>query len=240
MTGSASSSGSYSAGTLTWNVGTLSAAGSGSVTFQATVNAGVASGTLIANSASLTCPAAPLAATATAAITVLTPVLTLSNTTDQAYYAPGAVLTCTLHYGDTLANATNVSLSDALPANLTYVTGSASNSGSYSGGMLTWSLGNLTAGAGGTVTFQATVNAGLPTGTPITNTAGIACTEAPTAVSSTATITVTAPALSLTLTPTSRAMRPAPSSPARCITVMRCSVPAMSRSPMSSPPTSLT
>ena len=188
--GSASGGAVYSAGTLTWNLGHLNAPSSASVTFQATVNAGVAAGTLISDSASIACSEAPVPVSSTAGITVAATVLTLSNSAAQSNYAPGAVITYTLSYGDALGNAANTVLTDSLPASLSYVPGSASGGASYNAGTLTWNLGHLTAPSTASVTFQAVVNAGLANGTLITNSAGISCAETAAPVTAGSTVTV--------------------------------------------------
>ena len=200
MTGSAGGNGSYSAGTLSWNLGTLTAGASGSVTFQATVNAGVADGTVIANSASLSCPATPTPVNSLVNITVTLPVLTLACRANQTSCAPGYPLTYTLTYSDTLCNAGAGTLTDMLPANLTYVPGSATGGGSYNAGTLTWNLSSLTVGNGGSLTFQATVNAGVAANTIIANSASLTSPVTPIAVTSTANVTVQPGVLSLTAT----------------------------------------
>ena len=102
---------------------------------------------------------------------------------------PGATITYTLTYENTGGSvATGVTLTDALPAGLTYVSGSASGSPT-SVSPLTWSLGNLQPCQPAHVTFQATVSAGA--GTAITNTASIAASGVPTALGST-TVQITA------------------------------------------------
>lgn len=73
---------------------------------------------------------------------------------------PGAQIVYTLSYDNTgTAAASGVVLSDTLPADLDYTTGSASNGGTYDTGTrtLSWSLGSLAAGSNGLVTFTAQV-----------------------------------------------------------------------------------
>jgi len=50
-----------------------------------------------------------------------------------------------------------ITVTDAIPAGLAYVAGSASDGGALSGGTLTWAIASLAAGAEKTVTFQVTV-----------------------------------------------------------------------------------
>ena len=61
------------AGTLTWSLGALAAGASGSLSFQVTVDAGVATGTVIVNSASLTFVDAPAPLTSTVAVVITPP-----------------------------------------------------------------------------------------------------------------------------------------------------------------------
>ena len=126
-----------------------------------------------------------------------TPVLTLIKSSGSLNAYAGGTATYTLSYQNTgNAAASNVQLSDPLPAALNYVPGSASGNGSYTPATstLSWALGSLPAGQSGQVTFQVTVNAGITPGTEITNTASIGATEVPTPVfSNIAVMTVLSP-----------------------------------------------
>ena len=85
--------------------------------------------------------------------------LTLTKSADKTAPRPGDVVTYTISYSNTgQSTLTSAQLVDAIPANTTYVAGSASNGGSYDGARLTWLLGSLVPGASGTVTFRVTVN----------------------------------------------------------------------------------
>lgn len=87
----------------------------------------------------------------------------------------GEVLTYTITISNNgNVNRTGVSASDQLPANMTYVNGSASNGGVLTAGTVEWS--NLTIPANGSlsVNFKATITNNLPLGlTRITNMASI-------------------------------------------------------------------
>src|SRR2546427_2336134 len=65
------------------------------------------------------------------------------------------------------ANATGVVLTDTVPANATFV--SATAGGVFASGVVTWSVGNLTAAASGSVQVVVRVNSPLASGTSITN-----------------------------------------------------------------------
>ena len=90
--------------------------------------------------------------------------------------ATGNQITYTLvvtNYGP--SNATNASLTDALPAGLTYNSYTASQ-GTYTSGTGVWAIGSLAKNAAATLTLTATVTAAV--GTAITNTnSALAATE---------------------------------------------------------------
>ena len=75
------------------------------------------------------------------------------------------------------AQATNVSLTDALPAGLT-LTGNSPSQGSYNTGSGLWSIGTLNSGAGATLTLSGTVDAGEG-GNTITNSTTAATGDQP-------------------------------------------------------------
>jgi uncharacterized repeat protein (TIGR01451 family) len=92
----------------------------------------------------------------------------------QAY--PNDTLTYTVHYtnaGNTTLTAVN--LWDPIPANTTYVTGSATSiplagTTSYDGTKVNWYYPSLAPGATGTLTFQVQVSASAPLGSYVPNT----------------------------------------------------------------------
>jgi len=225
-TGSITGGGSYNAtnNTITWGVGALAANQSGQVTFKAVVNADVTNGMTIDNTANIMAP--PMITTALssnkATITIsgsaATPTLTLAKSVSPGSAPAGATLTYTLAYANTgTGGATNTTLTDILPANLTYVAGSASGGGSYNTGnrTLTWSLGAIAASTNGQVTFQATIDAAATVGSTISNTGSIASTEVTTPVTSApATVTVSnKPTLTL-----SKSASPTSASPGGTVT----------------------
>jgi uncharacterized repeat protein (TIGR01451 family) len=93
---------------------------------------------------------------------------------------PGQTITYTVSYKDSGSGPVlNAVLTDVLNANLTLVGGSISGGGSYNGGnrTITWNFAKINAGQSGSVTFQATVNGGVPSGTVITNQASYSLTD---------------------------------------------------------------
>jgi len=101
-------------------------------------------------------------------------------------------MTYSLAFGNTgTGEATNVLLTDILPADLSFIVGSATgNNVTYHNGTLTWLLGTLAPGATSTVKFQARVATGAKLYSTISNTAAISSDEISSPVSSTATVTV--------------------------------------------------
>ena len=78
------------------------------------------------------------------------PVLTLANSVNFTNAAPGSVVTYTLLYTNTGSTATNVTLTDTLPAGVSYVSGSAGSEATFDAATdtLRWSLGTLAFGSG--------------------------------------------------------------------------------------------
>ena len=130
------------------------------------------------------------------ALASLSPTLTLSKSMSPANAAPGSTVTYTLAYANYDVAAMNVVLADTLPANLAYVTNSATGSNfSYNAGTatLSWTINTLAAGGSGQVSFQATVAGTAVPGNTISNTASISCTAAPTPVTSSVVFTIVSP-----------------------------------------------
>src|SRR2546427_588442 len=112
----------------------------------------LASGTRISN-ATYSIDSNETAAVSGAAISTSVtsaPVLTVSQTDAPDPLPAGGDLTYTITYGNSgNANATGVLIADTVPANTTFV--SATGGGTLSGGVVTWSIGNLAAGGSGSV-----------------------------------------------------------------------------------------
>lgn len=77
--------------------------------------------------------------------------------------------------------ATNVVITDTLPNELTFVSQNATAGivfAGQNGRTLTWNISSLASQAGGSITVNATISAGLRSGTEVVNTAGISSTPA--------------------------------------------------------------
>jgi uncharacterized repeat protein (TIGR01451 family) len=145
------------------------------ISFQATARQGTPINTLITNTVSIR--SGGQSHTRTAAILVRSVDLTASTkTASHTELLPGesAAYTVTLTNRG-LATSAAITLTDLLPAPLTYVPASlvcSSGLCSESGGRITW-LGELAPGASVSIFYSATLGSVLPDRTPITNTAQI-------------------------------------------------------------------
>ncbi len=101
--------------------------------------------------------------------TLRRPALTLSKSNSpEGTVAPGDEITYTLTLtNDGTGQATNVEVTDAVPANTTYVGGSCTGGASCgpSGSDMVWTVGDIPAFSTVTLTFKVTANTGLPIGT---------------------------------------------------------------------------
>ncbi len=189
---------SHVAGTVTWTLGDLAPGAGGSVIIVATVQNPIADGTVLANTASLTAgnsqPTGTIAFT-----TVLSKAHLILSKAAQAQVAAGGQILYTLAYQNIGTDqATNVVLTDNLPAHTTFV--SATGGGTHAGGVVTWNLGILPAGAGATVNVLVDVDPVLPNGILLVNSAGIQSTTTAPVGAVAGTAVVSAPIFSLTKT----------------------------------------
>ena len=75
----------------------------------------------------------------------------------------GNIIQYTLNYkNESNIAINNVVITDTIPANTTLVPGTISNSGTESGGVITWNIGDLAIGAAGSVSFSVKVNNDIP------------------------------------------------------------------------------
>ncbi|MCG3210717.1 MAG: hypothetical protein FOGNACKC_04348 [Anaerolineae bacterium] len=156
-----------------WNLGSHSPGESGDVTLQVQVNSPLPNGTLITNSARIFDGngGAPVSASTTTTVNSGHQ-LTLSKSAPSIVQA-GQTLNYTLNWAVTGNEAApGVVITDAIPANTTFVPGSCSGC-TVAGNIVTWSLGDLVPGNSGALTLAVTAGSLLPNGTLITNTARI-------------------------------------------------------------------
>jgi len=181
-------------GSVTWNAMTtpalasLAAGATLTFTIDATVNAGLANGTVISNVGRMgSTEVTPPFQTAPANITITAaPLITARKTVadvNGAPFRPGD----TVRYSLTLTNtgdgpATNVTIIDPVDPSLTFLT--ASNGGMGGAGNVFWTIPSLATGAGNavTLTFDARINTPLDNGTTVSNQARVTSAEVPTPV----------------------------------------------------------
>src|SRR5207249_1466627 len=167
---SATGGGAPSGGTVTWTIGNLVAGASGSVQLVVRVANPLANGTTLANSSSSidSNETVPVSGGSISTTVTSTPVLALSASDSPDPVGAGANLTYTLSYSNTgNANATGVVITDTLPGSTSFV--SATGGGAPSGGTVTWTIGNLVAGASGSVQLVVRVANPLANGTTLAN-----------------------------------------------------------------------
>ena len=174
---------SYNPGTGLWSAGSLAKNSYKELTITATVNADTAQ-TTIRNTASRSAAAQPdpNSANDTAYIDIAVTGANLSITKTANNTAPS--VGGTVRFTITVANngtypATNVIVTDALPTGTwssVAVVSTSQGTTSYNGSLLTWDIGTIPyPGPGNTVTLvvDATLAAGVTSGTSVTNTATI-------------------------------------------------------------------
>lgn len=109
------------------------------------------------------------------------PTLEMTKVSDINPAQLGATVVYTINYRNSgVIAANNVSLTDSLSTNLTYVIGSATGGGIHNGinpgGMVSWNIASIAPGATGSVSFSAVVGSGIAKGTVIQNQAIAVCT----------------------------------------------------------------
>jgi uncharacterized repeat protein (TIGR01451 family) len=161
-------------GTLTWT-GDVNGGATESINFPVTVTLGLENGTPITNEIQ-TDDGAGTILTASGVVTVSSAVDLSASSKDASVADP--VPGETVVYTITLTNngnmdAAGITVTDTVPADMTYVDGSASDGGSLVGTTLTWSGLAVDAADSMDITFEAMVNEGVAAGTAITNTAWI-------------------------------------------------------------------
>ncbi len=133
--------------------------------------------------------------------TVLQPVLGITATDAPDPVAAGGTITYTINDSNTgNVTATGVTIADTVPASTTFL--SASGGGTLAGGVVTWSIGTLAAGASSSVQLVVRVASPLANGTVISNSSlSIASNETASVAGPAVTTTVaSAPVLSIAST----------------------------------------
>jgi uncharacterized repeat protein (TIGR01451 family) len=190
--------------TYTWDIGTMAAYSSGTITITVTVNVGVQDGTILHNTATLDYDDAngnPYnQLTDFADVTVTAPVMSFSKTADVTEADPGDTIVYTLLYENSGGGvATGVEITDTIPSDVTFVS-SNPNYDSKNGNTYTWDIGTMAAHSSGTITITVTANVGVQDGTILHNTATFDYSDANgnpyNQLTDFADVTVTAPVMS--------------------------------------------
>ncbi|MFZ2070111.1 MAG: DUF1194 domain-containing protein [Halobacteriota archaeon] len=195
VSGSISNGGTVSSdGVITWNIGELHVGESGMQSFRARVHDSLANGTIITNTATIASnETGPVSASVTT--TVIVPKifeLSAYKAVDKMFASPNETLCYQIQYKNTgTETLTHTEVKDTIPENTTYIAGSmglngegltdgaGDDAGSYYAGnkTLIWDIGTLEPGEGGDATFKVTINAFVPGGTIIRNTAILTTNE---------------------------------------------------------------
>ena len=197
---SATAGGTRSGSVVTWNVGTLNAGASGSAQLVAKVASPLPNGTTISNATyAIDCAeTAPVSGGAVSTTVTSAPALAISLTDAPDPVLAGANLTYTLTWSNNgNMDATSLVITDAVPANTTFV--SATGGGTESGGIVTWTAPALAVAASGSAQLVVRVTTPLPNGTVLSNSGSTAdCVEtAPVTGASVTTSVTSAPVLTI-------------------------------------------
>jgi len=173
------SQGSYVSGTGIWSIGSIANTASATMTLVGTVDAGTGN-TIIANNATITDldqgDETPGNDWDFADIDVQQADLSLTKTVDDSSPNVGDTIQYTLTLTNANPdNATSVTVTDLLPAGVTYVSDTPSQ-GSYVSGTGVWDVGTLAGSSSVTLTIDATVDSGTG-GTSITNNAEVTTSD---------------------------------------------------------------
>ncbi|TET89464.1 MAG: DUF11 domain-containing protein [Methanomassiliicoccales archaeon] len=173
---------SVSGKTYTWNIGDVSAGGSGSITLVVKVKVGTEDKKILTNIVILyyeDVNGNPYPTEGDSVdVTVTAPVMTVSKTANVTTADPGDEINYTLSYENTGTGlATNVKIIDTLPTDVDFVT-SYPMYDDVSGNVYTWNIGNVSGGTGGEIFVIVKVKAGLDDGSVLRNYVKLQYTDA--------------------------------------------------------------
>ncbi|MBK8835334.1 MAG: DUF11 domain-containing protein [Anaerolineae bacterium] len=177
---------------VNWTLGTVNPLSSGSVSLVVIVNSGVASGTQIVNVGVISDVTKPPTTTPPVTNPVGSPIVVLGKVAAVFRNPVGAndIVTYTLRLTNTgNLPAYGVTLTDTLPANVSYVIDVAGNARSdpagpigtpsQSGQQQVWAIGQMNPGSVATVAFRARISSAVGASVTLTNAAGGSYTAVP-------------------------------------------------------------
>ncbi len=157
---------------LVWTLPSIGPGGAVVLEFPVTIATGTADGTGIGFSAEVFDDINPLTSQSDTLSTSLGVIPAVAIDEDRDPVPAGDVLTYTVRYGNPSGTTISASaLSLTLAANTSFV--SATGGGSHAGGVVSWPLGTLSAGATGQHEVQVLVDAGATAGTVLPVTASV-------------------------------------------------------------------
>jgi uncharacterized repeat protein (TIGR01451 family)/gliding motility-associated-like protein len=168
------SSGSWAA--PNWSIGTLNAGASRSMVIVAKVNTNVTQGTVISNTATVTSTTADPVTTNNSDTETVDVVsfsnLSITKTASSSTVFAGSNVTYFINISNNgPSNVSDLTITDALPAGLTYL--NSSGGGTFIGGTIIWNLAELANRNSHQFTLLARVNSNLSAGTIIGNSATV-------------------------------------------------------------------
>jgi uncharacterized repeat protein (TIGR01451 family) len=157
----------------TWNIGTVSDGGGGTITITVEVDAFVSDGTNLLNEATLDYndangnPYPQLSDDASTKVTA--PAMTIIKSASVSKADPGDTIIYTIQWWNNgNGDAKNVVITDTLPNYVTLVD-TTPDADTVVGRTLTWNLGTVGGNTDGTIIIEVTVDPGTPDGTLLTN-----------------------------------------------------------------------
>ncbi|RLC58371.1 MAG: hypothetical protein DRI80_13890, partial [Chloroflexota bacterium] len=169
---------SESGGVVTWNLGDIDPVASGVVTLVVQVNAPQPDHTPLNNHVEISDDDGEFAQFDYHGFVGAGHTLSLDKSDNPDPVQAGGSIVYTLDYSVSgNENAQGVFITDTVPANTTFVSCTDGCTGPDAHGVLTWTIGAVNAGSGGSVQFTVDVDDPLPDGTEIHNTAWISDTN---------------------------------------------------------------
>jgi uncharacterized repeat protein (TIGR01451 family) len=199
---------------VAWDLGTLAPGQSVTRRVRMGVSGVAADGAIILNNAKVTAAGTATALVERAVIVEETPTLILSLEESQEPVAPGGPLTYTLVFANRgTSHALGVVLDVTLPDGVSFA--GASDGGTLTGGVVSWTLGTVNAGESGRRYLAVQVDAGVASGTVLLAEAEIRDAGPPVRSARAAETTAVSPATSLRLEKTAF---PDPAQPGELLT----------------------